>query len=467
MPREGFRKLGKTSLTDYLLIDYPEVDYQTFYRELFPLGQLEQANETGTTGKYNSIAIRVFNKPQPHKHKAFRYLIHDDLEQLKELIESEDFIIISPLSYISNANTQRNAREMYAIALDLDGIIFRENRPVGLIEFFYQMNERKILPKPTYLVSSGTGLHVYYFLERPIPLYPNVVKQIVELRNALIKLIWNRYITSLFDNVQHSSYSQGFRAVGSICKDGKTRVRAFRTGERVSIDYLNRFVPKESQIREYAYKTELTLEQAKEKYPEWYQKRIVEKRPVGSWKVSDNLYKWWLRKIRTEIQPGHRYFGIFALTVFATKCGIPYEQLETDALELTEYLDSLTIDPTNQFTVEDCYAALSAYGEGDNYLRFPRETLERLTAVEMPPNKRNYRKQNIHLEFARSTRATKLKVGESVAKGGAKQKKDLVIDYYKKHPTKSNRQIAKDLDIDKNTVNKWVKYYKEQTASEG
>lgn len=458
--------MASSALAEYLGVDYDEVDYHTFYRELFPQGQLEQEGESGITGKYNAIAIRVFDERKPNNRKAFRYLIHDDLEQLDELISSKDFIIVSPLSYCSNANTQRNAREMFAICLDLDGVIWRESRPVGLIEFFYQVNERKILPKPTYLVASGTGLHVYYFLQRPIPLYPNVVKQIVELRNALINLIWNRYVTSLHDNIQHSSYSQGFRAVGSICKDGKTRVRAFRTGEPVSIEYLNGFVPQENQVKEFAYKSELTLDEAKEKYPEWYQKRIVEKRPVGSWKVSTNLYQWWLRKIKTDIQPGHRYFGVFALTVFATKCGIPYEELETDALELVDYLDGLTIDPTNQFTIEDCYAALSAYGEGQNYIRFPRETIERLTAVEMPPNKRNYRKQEQHLKLARGRKRDLKEIGE-LKQEGRPDKKDLVINYYKEHPTATQREIAAALGISKTTVNHWVKYYKETQSSEG
>lgn len=43
---------------------------------------------------------------------------------------------------------------------------------------------------------------------------------------------------------------------------------------------MNSFYPEEFQVTEFVYKSNLTLNQAQKKYPEWYQKRIVEKKKI-------------------------------------------------------------------------------------------------------------------------------------------------------------------------------------------
>lgn len=83
------------------------------------------------------------------------------------------------------------------------------------------------------------------------------------------------YITKLEDNVQYESLFQGFRVVGTIMKKGE-RARAFETGKHVTMEYMNKFVGYEFKTDDFIYKSNLTLEQAKEKYPEWYEKRIIE-----------------------------------------------------------------------------------------------------------------------------------------------------------------------------------------------
>ena len=45
-------------------------------------------------------------------------------------------------------------------------------------------------------------------------------------------------------------------------------------------------------------------------------------------------------------------------------------------------------------------SALNAYDE--NYKNFPRADLEKLTAIAMPGNKRNYRTQEMHLKGTRA-----------------------------------------------------------------
>lgn len=40
-----------------------------------------------------------------------------------------------------------------------------------LRDTLHQMN-KDIIPKATFVVNSGTGLHLYYVLTEPIPMYP-------------------------------------------------------------------------------------------------------------------------------------------------------------------------------------------------------------------------------------------------------------------------------------------------------
>ena len=75
----------------------------------------------------------------------------------------------------------------------------------------HQMNN-DILPQATFVVNSGTGLHLYYVLQEPIPMYPYNQKCLKELKYSLTRQIWNRY-TSTIKEPQVQGILQGFRAV--------------------------------------------------------------------------------------------------------------------------------------------------------------------------------------------------------------------------------------------------------------
>ena len=253
----------------YLKSYYKEITPIEFYREMFPIGELEAEGER-ITGKYNAIAVELLPKEE-NKPSIKRYIINDDLKRINELLTSENFIIISPISYCGKSRESKNARFIYAIAFDLDGITEEQH----IVDLFYQM-ENKILPIPTYTVFSGSGLHLYYQLEQPIPCFKNIVIQLADLKKDITKSIWNRYTTELYKSPQIESLFQGFRLVGGITKDGKNRTKAFKTGNKVSIEYLNEFVSdNKNKVEQFHYKSDLTLSQAAKLYPEWYEKRII------------------------------------------------------------------------------------------------------------------------------------------------------------------------------------------------
>lgn len=423
----------------YLSKHFEEIAPKEFYRNIFPTGELQEQGVYGDK-KYNGIAVELANKIR-------RYTITDDLEVLDQLLQSENFIIISPISYVGKSRTSDNARMMYALAIDLDGV----NKEINMIDLFHQINKIEHLPKPTYTVISGSGLHLYYVFEKPIPLFRNVVEQMTRLKNDLTRKIWNGYVTDLEDKVQYQSVFQGFRLVGGVTKRG-SRTKAFVTGDRVTIAYLNEFVfDAKNQVKELAYKSNLTLEQAKKKYPEWYEKRIVQHKPKGIWTCKRDLYDWWLKRLY-EITEGHRYYGIMCLCIYAKKCGISREELEHDAFGLVDRLDILTTDEENHFTREDVLCALELYN--DNYITFPIDTISQLTDIKIEKNKRNYRKQSLHLRMARSNLEI-LNEDNGKPLQGRKSKKDMVEEWQHNNPNGRKADCVRDTGLAKSTVYKW------------
>lgn len=433
-------------IKEYMEQFFEEVEPKDFYRNIFPEGELEAAGKQ-EQGKYNALAVELL-PIEKDKINARRYILNNDLDIMDNLLESDNFIIISPISYIGRSRKAENARYIYALAIDLDGV----ERLPQLRDLFHQINNVDYLPKPTYIVWSGQGLHLYYQFKKPIPCFRNITKQLQVLKNALTKKIWNGFVTSLEGQVQIQSLFQGFRMVGGVTKGGH-RTAAYLIGEKIDIDYLNSFVDEKSQVKEMVYKSSLTLKEAQEKYPEWYQKRIVEKKPKGVWICKEAVYQWWLNELKAKIEVGHRYYAVMVLAIYAKKCGVSREQLEQDAFGLFDFLEAKTTEENNHFKREDILAALELYN--DNYFTFPIDTITQLTDIHIEKNKRNFRKQAIHLERARAVQKIDYPEGEWRNKEGRPTKAELVKEWRKLHPLGTKAECKKELNISLNTVKKW------------
>ena len=183
-------------------------------------------------------------------------------------------------------------------------------------------------------------------------MYKHLQDKLREFKYELIAKVWNRY-TSTFterEQVQYQGIFQGFRMVGTQSKLGKRYpVKAFETGERVTIEYLNGYLMDKSKaVTDFHYKSDLSLAEARKKYPEWYEKRIVQGERRERWHVKRDLYDWWLRKIKEGASVGHRYSCLCVLASYAVKCDIPEDELFTDAFSLLQFLDDMSDDEHNR-----------------------------------------------------------------------------------------------------------------------
>ena len=451
-------------LTEWLYDRFQEADPREFYRTIFPAGELEKRGEY-VKGKYNGIVVAVTGRKKWNgKAEIKRYTMTDDLDAVDVACDSDDFCLCSPISYAGKSRTADHARVMYAIAVDVDRLqMYDDGRPLGLINLWERHIERlKRLPKPTFIVSSGSGLLLYYVLDRPIPLFRETVIDLQEYKRELTRLIWHDTIVNIktVHDIQQEGIFQGFRMPGTITKAG-ARAVAFRTGDRVSIDYLNSFVDDAYKVTHFTYKSDLRLADAAEKYPEWYDRRVVRKEKRGAWAVNRAVYDWWLGQIKKGATVGHRYYCMMMLAIYARKCGqydekrnpdpVTREELERDCFSLVDQFDAMTDSENNHFDNDDVIDALEAYD--DRWITFPRSSVEYRSGITIPANRRNGRKQAEHIQIMNFIRdqinhnKTWNRIGN-----GRKSKRDQVQAWRLDHPDGTKADCVRETGISKPTV---------------
>ena len=466
------------TMTEWLSQFFDEVEPKEFYRGIFPEGSFQKKGVYRSPDSdewiYNGIIVSVSkDKWEDGSPKVRRHVVTDDLDVIDEVGKTDDFCLMSPISYVGRKRSADHARFMYAFAVDLDRLKMKGDDPIGLRTLWnnhIEMADR--IPKPTYIVSSGTGLHLYYVLTDPVAMFQDTSRKLQDLKRDLTSLIWHDTIVDIesVKDIQQEGIYQGFRVPGTITKKGD-RTRAFLTGEKITIEELIRYTEGFRKSRErleekqFVKKKSLTLEKAKKLYPDWYERRIRQKEPKGSWHVSRNVYDWWKREIQTGAVVGHRYYCMMMLAIYARKCSmydpkhnpnpVTEEELKEDAFGLLDHMESLTNSEENHFTTGDVLDALEAFNE--KWITYPRNSVEYKSGIRIKANKRNGQKQSDHLEEARAIRDIRSKRrGEAWdANNGRKPKKDIVEDWCLRHPDGIKADCIRDTGLDRKTVSKW------------
>ena len=402
-------------------------------------------------------------------------------DSLEELMGRYKFVVTTPATYVGRRRFKSNARYLYALAFDLD--------EVGVPEMSEVIHQQTIgmTPQANIIVNSGDGIHLYYILAKPMPLYPKVYETLTNIKKALTRLIWNKASsrTGEDNQVQIQPIIQPFRVPGSRTKHGDivtawhnadaplhTIEELNRFASKPTLKYLNSGVSQEQAqaLDKGAYSTNrLTKARAKELYPDWYQKRIVEGAPRKTWHVHRGLYEWWLHMLWTneKVAVGHRYHCIMFLAVYAKKCNVPFDILKRDALELVPRMEALTGNTGRHFSVQDALDALKAYKESSE--TYPRQLIEDRSGLRIEPNKRNGRPQDLHLKLARGSRdiLQEAKGRKDWREGNGRPKGSIVLaedspqyakvqEWRDRNPNSNNKsRCARETGLSRPTVRKW------------
>ncbi|MEE1009367.1 MAG: hypothetical protein UH963_09555 [Agathobacter sp.] len=415
-----------------------------FYRDLFPVGTFEKElgklEEYPKTNKGNGFIVYTVSEERKHTRMVF-----DDLQAIFEL-QNNECAFMSPIAYFGKNRTSANARMLYALTFDLDEVGDKE------LDIFWGYHIfQNHYPRPTYVVNSGGGVHLYYVLKKPLPMTPFNQKNLKRIKYALTKRIWNKDNSKCLEP-QYQGLNQGFRLVGSKTKNGE-EVTVYRTGERLNVEDFLDYLSESEKVEFKIFEPKISLEEAKEKYPEWYHQRIELGRKKKNWVCNRALYDWWKTKVEFA-KYHHRYFYIMALTIYAIKCNVPFDELRADAYSFQDYLNHK--EPGNPFTNHDIESALEMYQEC--YISFPRDEIEHITAIDIPKNRRNGRTQQQHIQIMNFFRDVVHQLDHWRNEDGRPPLDCVVYDYLKNNPGAKKCDVIRGTGLSRPTV---YKYYDE------
>lgn len=426
-----------------------------FYRELFPAGSFERRGEYDDR-RPNGIITRLTDRGGIH------HIITDDLDALHDpaaafgSTSGDAAYIMSPMGYSGRRPTNANAYTAHALTIDLDGNTYDKH-----LDTVHQMTKIDFLPRPTFIASSGHGLHLYYVFERPVSLIPRAQKLLQELKRRLIYRVW-REDTSEKKEREYQGLVQGYRIVGTPSKLGADYpVIAWRTGERVSLEYLTAKTtgsnPDDSRDRQpliedfsIFYTTASPIRASAE--------AKADKPTPKQYALNEKAYEWYLRRVREDVAAGHRYNCVMCLAVFGRKCMIDRERVERDAWSLFDLLNERSDDKHGPFLEHEMRDALKMYDDPSAY-RHTRKWIAGKSGFEIKPNRRNGRKREAHLKRARFSLAL-LNEERGEPLQGRPSKEEIVIEWRRNnHPYGSKADCIRETGLSPKTVYRhWDKY---------
>ena len=478
---------------------FEKLSLYEFLRKIFPIGTLSRKGKKEDK-KANLIVVSNIDKfyEKENRFVMKSFLLFDELNNV-DCFKDSEFSVMVPATYVGKRRINQNIRNLWSITFDLDDV-----SPDHLVNLIW-MIETELIPKPTIISNSGNGLHLYYVLTYPIKYNEENRIQLTKFKYALTDLIWNKH-TSSNHVTQYQSVTQAYRLPGSSSKLGKNfPVEAYIVGDTVSLHYLNEFLIEQASIlkmlnegesknevelsfsncKKSHYKTNgrLNLYENKvrrimtkynisdledkhyfNKYSNNYikcenQQNILDRKPVKrkTYKTNSKLYYWWLRRIREEAKIGTRYNCVSMLAVYAAKCGIDYNELVKDAMSLLKDFNGIEGSTENPFKISDINSALLMFNE--KFKTITLDTIELKCQISIDRNKRNGKTRKEHLEENRGKLLEKYRLNNRKwwENNGRKSMSRKVIDYIKTHPGKTPTQYAKDLDISRVTVYKYLK----------
>ena len=395
-----------------------EVSSYTLYEDIF--GDTEQ-----------TVPI-VFIDDDEKKH-----IVPMSIDEAMEQCEGRNDVLLGGCTYFNNWISKRSAKDIYAFIIDMDNVY--SGTLLNALQNDWKTANDEPLPMPTYIVNSGTGLHLYFVLEEPIPNYHVTTENLDKLYRALaIQQTTKR----VYLHKQVQWFGQDFRMAGGLNKYGWTNT-VFRVGEKWNIDELGKQVGlKDIHFIRYGEKRtkKPTNNKGNRKKPN-----------RQGWRSNRAFYDYTLKNCRDKTKEGNRYTSMCALSVIAWKCNVPQEELENDLLSL---LPDYNKGATRQIKEKEIYSAMKMYNP--KAMLTQRESLENWQGGEYKPIKRNGRKQATHLKIARSTLAI-MNEDEGKALQGRPDKQKIVEEWQESHPEGRKADCIRDTGLSKPTVYRWWK----------
>ena len=354
-----------------------------------------------------------------------------ELDDAIDFSMSRNDVLLGGVAYFNNWISKKSAKEIYTFIVDMDNVY--SGTLQNALRADWKSANGEPFAKPTYIVNSGTGLHLYFVLEEPIPCYRRSLEDIDKVyRQLAIQQSRRVYV-----NRQVQWFGQDFRMAGGQNKYGWEN-SVYRIGDKWNIDDLAKAVGVDTHFVRYG--------EPKQKVQTEQKKR--QRRKATGWKSNKAFYYHTLEGCKDKTHEGHRYTSLCALTVIAWKCGIPYEQLEQDLLSL---LPQYNKGAQRQIKEKEVYSALKMYN--DKAMQTRRESLEHWQGWEFKPIKRNGRKRAEHIRLMNFVRDEIN--GNKDWRYVQPSAKETVLQFRAEHPDGTKSQCKEQTGLSYPTIRKW------------
>lgn len=341
---------------------------------------------------------------------------YTNTEQMLEEVSVRHDAAVCPAEFFHKVRRTSMLKSLHALTLDLDSV-----EPTDLQEL---LNHAFMGLTPTYLVNSGSGVHLVYLFTAPVACYNWAKTLLTEVHTRLkekFSVPWAMYHVDTIP-----SLVQVYRVVGSRTKLGQT-ASAYLVGNAWDVASLAATVGVtwEKPVSS-PHRTKGWIKDTEK----------VKTLPSGR----PSFYQSVLKGITEKTDVGHRHMSMFALAVIAVKCRISHERLHSDLKALQSHFNETSSQLINDREIDNILATLDAKKAksvtGETLEKWLGWTFERKT-------KRNHRSREEHLSLVAEKKRT--------------QSATAVQDYLTEHPGASISEVAKRLGMSRNTV---TKYYR-------
>lgn len=366
-----------------------------------------------------------------------KHIVPMSIDEAMEQSEDRNDVLMGGCTYFNNWISKKSAKDIYTFIIDMDNVY--SGTLLNALRNDWKSANDEPLVKPTYIVNSGTGLHLYFILTQKIPNYKATTENLDKLYRALaIQQTTKR----VYLHKQVQWFGQDFRMAGGLNKYG-WRNTIFKVGDKWDIDELAKGVGlQDVHFTRYGEK--------RTKQPIAKKKRQNRE----GWRSNRAFYDCALRNCRAKTKEGNRYTSMCALSVIAWKCNVPQEELERDLISL---LPDYNRGATRQIKEKEIYSAMKMYNP--KAMLTQRESLENWQGWDYKPIKRNGRKRAEHIKLMNFVRdeinGNKEWRNKEGRPKGSGTKEHIVREYLETHPNATKTEVVTNTGLTYNTVRKY------------
>lgn len=372
-----------------------------------------------------------------------KHAVKMTIEEAIETAKGRNDVLLGASTYFKEFISKATAKDVHALIIDMDNVYS------GVLLRAFQLEWRREdgteIPKPTYIVNSGTGLHLYFVFDRPLPCFKSQLAEIDDMYRKLAVLeTTKRVYLPARPSVQW--FGQDFRMAGGCGKNGWENT-AFCVGEKWNPDELAKACGLEEIHFAHAGEQRTVA-------PKKDSRRTQQGKRKGYY-LNAAVYETAVKRCESETHEGTRYMSMCALSVLAWKCRIPQKRLEEDLKKLLAPYNKGAI---RKMHPQEIGSAMKMYNP--KALLTPRARTQDWLGWDFHGSRRNGRRQETHLRLARANKAVLKEVGEMKPEGrpkGSGTKAQLVQEWRQKHPEGKPKECIAETGISKNTVYKWWK----------